>query len=85
MSEAKETIMIDDESEDEGTEELLSVEETCPIARYKQKFDCFLSYGSLAADRFSKNLICSQIYAVSFHFNSAESRSREAISITIRR
>ena len=33
MSEAKETIIIEDESEDDDTEELLSVEETCPIAR----------------------------------------------------
>ena len=33
MSEAKETIIIKDESEDDDTEELLSVEETCPIGR----------------------------------------------------
>ena len=33
MSEAKETIIIEDESEDDDTAELLSVEETCPIAR----------------------------------------------------
>ena len=33
MSEAKETIIIGDESEDDGTEELLSIEETCLIAR----------------------------------------------------
>ena len=33
MSKAKETVIIDDESEDDDTEELLPVEETCPIAR----------------------------------------------------
>ena len=38
MSEAKETIIIEDESEDDDTEELyrsvfIKTEETCPIAR----------------------------------------------------
>ena len=40
------------------------------ISFYKQKFDCFLSSVRLKAGRLSKNLL-TEIYTVSFHFNSA--------------
>ena len=74
MSEAKETIITDDEPEHDDTDELyqsvfIKNEKTRPLpgsntSIYKQKFDCFLSSVRLIA----LLKICSQIYAVSLNF-----------------
>ena len=80
MSEAKETIIIEDEPEDDNTEELYQSPKPrkrvllpgSNISFYKQKFDCFLSAVKLIA--FYKT--CSQIYAVSFNLNSAVKTER---------